>query len=197
MDKWISVRQLMLLNICNASAPNSIFKDGMYSLKSEIIRKYGKDDGFDLQIINKECWSCDGTGTFKSSWKMPETCWSCMGSGLYATHRIMLKRFVLNGQVFHEPRPEQSESDRTPKNIIKGYIRHKQPECNGTYAYAELLWHFKPEALPQLILSYGEMLQTRAKHKYRRCLRKANSMLEGLRDYFGMKPEIAQDELPF
>jgi hypothetical protein len=114
--------------VCNSS-PTQTF----YLLKDKILTKYGHRNDYDLQIIKQTCNSCDGTGIFKSDWKPRESCWSCGGDGIFRRKKIILERWLLNGNLYHKPLGEffNIPVDTIIKNKIDGYIRHT-PKLKAT-----------------------------------------------------------------
>lgn len=142
--------------VCNSSPTQSFYK-----LKDKILTKFGNKNAYDLQVIKQTCWSCEGTGKFKSDWKPIETCWSCGGAGVFRTKKIVLERWLLNGNLFHKPLGELSGvlyRKVTPfndiitipfcgviRNEIKGYIRHENKEGNPQYCLYYLMWHYDRE----------------------------------------------------
>lgn len=193
----ISKRSFFLFTVCN-SAEYFYEKQSFYQLKSRLLRKYGKQDGYDLQIIDRHCYSCEGTGIYmRYGHKTGRTCNSCGGSGIYMTKQIALRRFILNDQVFHEPAPEISTSDLLFHSKIKGLIKHEKPDYNATYAYAELLLIFEPDKFTIFLKGIGDRLATRSKHRFRAIMRKSKSYLDGLADYLGFVPKQMEEDLPF
>lgn len=206
--------------VCN-SADSWYKKQSFYALKSKILKKYGTESNFDLQTINRICNTCDGKGIFKSGWKLPETCWSCHGDGIFSTKKIVLKRWILNGALFHEPIGEfendglyikintnriiehypvyrYEEFNGKIVNQITGIIKHEPLELNPTWSFYYLTWHYNREGFLSLISSDLNMYHTRTKNKLKKMLREHNPLKVFANHYKVPKQQIEQfDDLPF
>lgn len=57
-------------------------KGAFYLLKDVILNQHGRTDGYDMQIIKRQCRHCDGTGLYLYYIKhLAERCWQCNGTG--------------------------------------------------------------------------------------------------------------------
>lgn len=135
-----------------ANAGVYLHKQSFYNVvKPHVLKIFGQFAGFDLQIIEKKCWSCNGTGVFKHyNYEFSqrylikeEPCWHCK-NGIYETKRIPLERYILNGKIYHIP---TDNPGITYTNEIKGVIVHEQVDSDKALrAYIILLWIYnKPE----------------------------------------------------
>lgn len=121
-------------------------KRDFYSrLKPYILKNLGEFTGYDLQIIEKKCHTCDGTGQW-GYWRHDggDTCWSCNGEGIYQIKKISLERYLLNGVVYHIPCYELKPEPH--KNEIKGLVKHEP--VNGIEAHKAfmvLLWKYNKD----------------------------------------------------
>ncbi len=203
--------------VCNSAAAWH-HKQSFYRLKNEILQKHGHESAYDLQTIKKTCYSCDGKGIFKCDWKLPETCWSCLGDGVYQKKQVVLKRWVLNGAIFHEPIGElyinqlkvfNGYEDGYPVfkyepfngkivSEINGLIKHEPLELNPTWSFYYLLWNYNRERFFNCIASDVNSYQTRTKHKLKNML-KQNNPLKVFADFFKIKKQQLKpiDDLPF
>jgi hypothetical protein len=169
-------------------------QDFYFNLKPIILDKYAEFAGYDLQVINKPCHSCDGTGVYKKYGYDYETkrsyiyereqCWSCNGTGIYMVKKISLKRYLLNGVIYHIPcyeiRPEPH------KNEIKGYVAHDPIDSNEAYrAYLILLWQYNRNWF------YSRMKQT-VDERTGEIKRQLQDFLQSI-----IRKENLNDELPF
>jgi len=133
--KTIKIKILAwLLHHANREGKDKLF----YNIKSKILSRYGKFVGWDIQFIEgKECWSCNGSGTFKSWWKMPELCWSCMGTGWYKDPVWnILERIEFGNYTLHQPQERRYTKPaiaNIPSTYFEGYINHKRSKF-GEYA---------------------------------------------------------------
>lgn len=178
--------------VCNSS-PTQTF----YLLKDKILRKYGKQNDYDLQVIKQTCWSCEGTGVFRSDWKLAETCWSCGGDGVFRTKKILLERWLINGNLFHIPNREVSSvgSNYIVKNIIQGYIRHENKEGNPQYCLYYLMWNYDKQMFFKCLESDIKCYCKRERLKFQRLLRKHNP-LTAIAEFLKVKKQDTED-LPF
>src|SRR4051812_16726157 len=105
---------------------NSAPPRGFYSFKDPFLKRFAAPAGYDLQIIERECWTCSGSGSFDGR----DRCHRCGGDGVYRRDEIYLKRFLLADAVYHKPVDNGvvcHENDyRYPKpfNTIEGRIKH-------------------------------------------------------------------------
>jgi len=142
IPKWIA-DYFYLANSGTYSGKQSFYSN----VKTIILDKFGIFDGYDQQIIKKECWSCHGTGLYKHYWYecgelmciKQEKCYSCI-KGVYSTRQFFLKRYILNENIYHIP------CDFEPivgpiKNKINGIIKHETVNSEQAYrAYIILLF---------------------------------------------------------
>lgn len=204
--------------VCN-SAGAWKHKQSFYTLKSEILKKHGHESNYDLQIIKKPCHSCDGKGVYKCDWKLPEACWSCGGDGVYQTKKVVLRRYLLNGAIFHEPVGELVGSTLKVFNgyednyyqtfkyepfngkivgEISGLIKHEPMELNPTWGFYYLLWNYNRERFLKCVSSDIKLYRTRTKHKLKNLLER-NNPLKAYADFLNVKKEQLEpiDDLPF
>ncbi|OQA11751.1 MAG: hypothetical protein BWY67_00738 [Bacteroidetes bacterium ADurb.Bin397] len=178
--------------VCNSS-PTQTF----YLLKDKILTKYGHRNDYDLQTIKQTCNSCDGTGKFKCHWKHTETCWSCLGDGVFRIKKIILERWLINGNLFHKP---LGEFIYTPfsgiiKNEIQGYIRHERVEGNPHYCLYYLMWNYDRDMFFKYLTSDVQCYYKRERLKFQRLLRKHNP-LTAIAEFLKVKKQET-DDLPF
>lgn len=135
MNKYLQ----KLFAICNSGAyPER--KEYFYPVKTKLLKKHGIADGYDLQVIQQPCWTCDGTGF--DEWHDGEQCEDCDGTGIYRTDKIVLARYKLGGRLYHSP-VDIAVEKVAPKHTFDNYIRHEQPN------YGEFL-----KALKIILLVY-------------------------------------------
>jgi len=127
-----------------ANTNPSIWKKEFYKIKDHILKKYGKLIGYDLQHINKECWTCNGTGKYTPQ----QICYSCMGSGVYLEMWVILEVYQLRKYQFHRPverfthkadywdyLKKHPEMENVFRQTIGDYIRH-----DSNFYYLEALY---------------------------------------------------------
>ena len=205
--------------VCNSAASKWSHKSAFYTLKNKMLDAFGHKVEFDLQIIKKQCYACNGTGVFKCNWKLNETCWGCLGSGIFKTKRVILQRFVLNANVFHQPIGELIGNtvgvfngyDEWGKaklafspfsgmfiDTIYGLVKHEPIDANATFCFYYLLWNYDRVFFYKLISSDVNSYSSKQKNKIKRLLQK-NNPLKAFADLFKVKKqEIEQfDDLPF
>lgn len=195
MTEDIPVKHYNAFVVCN-NTNHYYYKKSFYVFKYMLLQKYGHFDQYDLQVIKKTCWSCEGTGKFKCSWKPTEFCWSCGGGGIYETKNILLKRYILNDNLFHLPAGRYNNEPVIIINKIDGYIIHKPIEGNATYAFFYLLWHYDKEKFFKCLMEEVAARNTRAKHKIKQIIRKATHPLRAIANIYKVNQK-EQDELPF
>lgn len=120
--------------------------DFYLNIKPIVLNNYADFIGYDLQIIEKKCHSCDGDGVYKKydfngHVYDRETCWSCNGTGIYEIKKMSLKRYLLNGRIYHIPAYEIR--NEPVKNHINGLIKHEAISPYDAHnAYLILLWKY-------------------------------------------------------
>lgn len=121
-----------VLHIAN-SRPPLIRQREFYALKDKLLQRYGTSDGFDVQHIKKECWSCDGTGkAYRDAFVFGQwrsvyvgKCFRC-NNGVYHEFWVRLERYRLGRHTFHIPKERTSADPGLVMQhpMIEGYIRH-------------------------------------------------------------------------
>jgi hypothetical protein len=138
-----------------ANAGKYKYKAEFYAnIKGLVLNIHGVFDGYDLQIIEKACWSCDGTGIYKMyQYKNNKRylldkrdCYHCI-NGIYHTRRQPLERYLLNGVIYHIPvSPIREGLPWTPQpihNEIKGLIIHEPVDGDAALrAFLILCWKY-------------------------------------------------------
>jgi len=115
-----------------ANAGSYKYKEMFYSkVKPIVLNEFAEAAGFDLQTIKVKCRSCNGTGIYKHyHWEgncrieiSREQCWHC-SDGIYRTSRVVLRRYILNGLIYHIPDNDVPIEGTIFKNYIDGIIPH-------------------------------------------------------------------------
>lgn len=107
-----------------------------YEIKNKILEKYGEHICYDVQHFQPvKCDTCNGTGKFKCSWKLPETCWSCMGTGWYKPESWVILARISFGKYdcFHRPLNRVTERPEFSNSMIESYIE-KTPTKYSEFA---------------------------------------------------------------
>lgn len=151
-----------MLWVANAAPQYANKREWFYPLKLELLEQFGDDDGWDLQIIIKDCWDCEGTGNaywWQDNEKFEE-CDACWGTGEYARNSYYLLRYRVNGLLFHTPMSlrEAGREGITPlnsqRNTIAGRIEHqnKLTSRQGLLAMTVLLLRYRSDVLFEFLL---------------------------------------------
>jgi len=129
-------------------------KNLFYSLiKGRVLDKHAQKAGFDLQIIEHKCWSCSGTGVYKHYYyefgqrylSSSKPCYNCK-DGIYRTVKIVLQRYILNGVVYHVPRPDILTESIIPVSIVTGIIEHDKTDPDKAFkAFLIVFWKYAPD----------------------------------------------------
>jgi len=208
---------LYALRVCN-SGGYWAYKKPFYILKNEILEKYGHEADYDLQKIVKMCHSCDGKGNHYKG-----RCWNC-DNGVYARKDVVLKRYIINGALFHKPvgelfngrlkifdgyyeneygwqeYPKFRSEDFNGRIVgeITGIIKHEVMTLHPIWAYYYLLWHYDRDKFYKCMASDIKMYQTNTQSKLKKLLNKFNP-LKAYADFFDVKAEHLEpiDDLPF
>ncbi|MDE2020029.1 MAG: hypothetical protein KGJ13_06825 [Patescibacteria group bacterium] len=116
----ITSKELHWFATANANPQN-----GFYPFKTRFLKRFAVRDGYDLQRVDKECFTCGGSGMYTEK----EECRHCGGSGIHHTNEHWLERWDLQGTVYHVPREnvevylENEHKYPDPKNEIHGVIQ--------------------------------------------------------------------------
>lgn len=208
---------LYALRVCN-SAGAWTFKYSFYKLKNNILERYGHEADYDLQHIKKKCYSCDGKGNHVRG-----KCWNC-DKGVYSRKDVVLKRYLINGAIFHKPigelyngrlktftgyyydeygqeeRANFKEEAFSGKIVseIHGLIEHEPMALHPIWAYYYLLYHYDKDGFHVRINNDVKTFQTNTQYKLKQLLKKYNP-LKAYADFFEVKREQLEmiDDLPF
>ena len=147
--------------IANAT-PHYFEKRGVfYPLKDKLLKRFGESDGWDLQVIVKDCWDCEGTG--KADWWYEEgddDCESCYGTGEYSRREYCLLRYRLGDRIYHRPVDicEANELNiavpSEKRSVISGRITHGSYDLSpldGERALKWMLLRYQPKTLIAMV----------------------------------------------
>ena len=191
--------------VCNSVPRFHNLRHSIYELKNKILNKYGVNNGsYDLQIIKRKCHNCNGTG---KRWN-GEDCFRC-SNGVYRIDYVALKRYTLNGELFHNPLDNVSstgvltifENGKVEKrqlyfaNTIHGLIEKPKPKISIEFAYLWLLYSYDVDKFYPALKSYRQGIKGKAVYKFNNCIKNL-PIMKGLSNYFGVK-EIEDNSLPF
>jgi hypothetical protein len=115
-----------LLHHANRLGRNEYF----YTIKNQILKRYGKHQGYDVQFIEgKKCHSCDGTGIYEwEDWEdntwTAEPCYKCHNGWFKRPTWNILARVNFGNHTFHQPYQRVYEAPTISNPIIEGYIDH-------------------------------------------------------------------------
>lgn len=209
---------LYALRVCNSGGAWA-FRSSFYKLKTQILEKYGHEADYDLQTIKKKCYTCNGTGQHRSG----NACWNCT-NGIYQTKKVVLKRFLINAAIFHNPVGElfagklkiftgyyeddyycqefpmfrSEEFNGRIVGEINGLIKHEPLALHPIWAYYYLLWHYDQTGFYKRIASDVKNYSTNTQYKLKKLLNKFNP-LKAYAEFFEVKKEQLEpiDDLPF
>jgi hypothetical protein len=116
-----------LLFTANRGSYSKDFRNNFYIVKYRILVRFGKHDGYDLQVIPPaSCTICDN-GIYKGrymNWDEEhwDTCGRCKGLVQIPERKIALERLKLGDYIFHQPAREVDVTLITPVGRIDGYV---------------------------------------------------------------------------
>lgn len=168
-----------VLAIANRS-PKFVDSERFYAIKQYLLDLYGSPIGHEIQRIQKECWSCGGTGVYGIN-----DCDRCVG-GIYQTRYYRLRAFQFGRQKFHTPIESVQWREAHAIGIkIEGKIQ-KTPSRSQATAHA---------VLGRLFLSgyYWDAIGRRDHSAFGRCVRRSDQITRSI--MWGYPREIA-DKLP-
>jgi len=181
-----------MFKACNDAPRNWTYKQQFYTVKNQMLLAYAAPAGFDKQIIKQSCWTCNGTGWYTSD----SRCRSCYGDGVYQIRTYWLKRFVLNGELFHRP-VEAAEVDGRIMNVINGLVHHDTPSVEPNFAYAHILKKYSPMEFPDFLREFRRRFDKADMKRWGEISaainRKGGGIMDALQEWYGVK----FDDLPF
>lgn len=89
-------------------------KQDFYRLKAQLLKYFGRYDGWDLQVLTDDCWDCYGNDP---------SCTRCDGNGIYSIRRFYLERWILDNRTYHKPVPETPYGDY--REVLTQKITHE------------------------------------------------------------------------
>jgi hypothetical protein len=196
---------------CNSAKSNSF-----YVLKDRILSVFGHENDYDLQHITKKCRSCNGSGYYYRATK----CYHCF-KGVYEKYDVVLRRYLLNGSVFHVPvgrlegnrlkiwagYGESTDDFDYPsskwryesfsgiiKNTIMGLVNHQPPgEINANWAYWYLLHRFNhPEFLNETTVWLNTKWDSKEFQLRNYLWLTSNTGLDAIAKYYKCEEQVAQ-----
>lgn len=113
-------------------------REWFYPLKDKLLRRYGRADGWDKQVLLKTCWQCDGSGKDLFS-KLD--CTKCNGSGTYRIYIHWLERYRLGKEIFHIPVPADKLPLLIPDPVMlyTDLIRHEPVDDEAAWRAVVIL----------------------------------------------------------
>lgn len=134
-------------------------KTAVYTFKGRMCRRFGRTDGFDLQVIEFACWGPGGPDRGQDcnakTRKVGEpVCPKCGGTGVFDRKRVWLLRWRIGEALFHEPVTLEKDhflylellrNPPEPREKIIGYVKHEPVSQLAAYrAYMRLLLRYEP-----------------------------------------------------
>lgn len=118
--------------------PTFVYKNAFYEIKDAMLKKHGQNTGaYDLQHIQKECWTCHGTGEYPYPSHWGKRCLRCGGTGLYTDFWVKLDIWQFGKYEFHLPKQRmygktlaeicinKDIPEKSGRKIIDDYISHR------------------------------------------------------------------------
>lgn len=174
-----------LFRACNNADRLWMYKQSFYQLKNELLEKYADHAGYDKQEVEYKCDACRGTGWYN----MDRRCYRCL-DGVYSVRVYYLKRYVLNGQLFHRP---VDRVDGPINKTIKGLVEHSAPEINPGFAYACLLKKYKQDEFYAHLRRLRGTFTRADWKKWGEIAARSGNIIAALQEWYG----VEVDELPF
>lgn len=130
------VEWLRKANACGSYEYLDFKQRHFYPFKDRFLRRFGFFDGYDKQVLIKECWACSGTGDVCTHCNSSRgctycpypVCGKCGGSGEYSKRVFWLERRHIYGRVFHIPvnANELPVLTNPPVNVYSEKIQHEE-----------------------------------------------------------------------
>lgn len=109
---------------------NKTKTQAVYAIKNKLLTKYGQHVGNDLQVLEKRCWTCGGSGIY-IGWDPHngddffDVCRHCGGTGIYETKEFVLDVVKLGKYEFHNNPIKVHNTDIKPRITYHIKIGHK------------------------------------------------------------------------
>lgn len=164
-----------------------------YAFKDRFLKRFGTPDGYDLQKVEKMCFRCDGSGIYSRD----ELCRSCDGTGIHHTNEHWLRRYNLEGRIYHKPIDngevwhEHGFKYPEPRDIIEGLIRHDSVDSKvARRAFYRLLIRHEP-------ITFYNIITDRILTGFNGYRTKLVWKLIRLRNRLDLFKAIPEDDVPF
>jgi hypothetical protein len=183
----LTSRDLEWFRLANANAPT-----GFYAFKDRFLRRFATLVGYDEQRIEKECWTCDGSGKYFAD----ERCRSCDGTGVHHVNTHYLLRYEICGRIYHKPVtffgdvPENMRK-AGPIAELEGRVKHDEvSSAVANRAFFRLLIRHEPTTYLELVKNrwVNGFLHFKARWAWR---------LIRLRNKMDLFPAVPPDDVPF
>lgn len=138
-----------------------------YKVKDKILKKYGKDVGYDIQHLpGKRCHSCGGTGWHdRYSMYAPygvydsDPCWHCKWGWYRESQWVCLQRIKFGKYIFHRPLKREFGVVNPWVENEMGWVVSESPVIEG-YIDHHATW-FSPYMLLLLFYMYDRDAHTK------------------------------------
>lgn len=104
------------------SKPPIMYREQFYALKTRLLEKHGTVTGFVVQHIQKDCWDCnDGW------WSETQACYSCDGTGIYKSLWVRLVQYQWGEHTFLIPKERYEQVEKPAQweePTLTGYVHH-------------------------------------------------------------------------
>ena len=125
-----------------------------YTIKTTVLKKHAKEDGYDIQHIpGKECYACGGTGIHhRDQDGCPEQCWQCIRGWFKLPQWICLQRYQYGPYIFHTPLKREFKVKNpwvademgwevSNRPVMEGYVEHEKSRYTNL-CLRLLLWRY-------------------------------------------------------
>lgn len=181
----LTSKDLNWFSLANAGHP-----PGFYPFKDRFLKRFAMFDGYCLQEIERECWTCEGSGEYVKG----EPCRKCGGDGIWRTDTNWLECWNLSDKVYHrpiDPLPHWQRESAPMRESISGRIKHAPVrDVVARRAFYLLLRHEPVNFFHQVSDDIRRQLSNwRARHYWK---------LMRLRDKLDLFPAVNKDDtVPF
>lgn len=189
-DKTMRETDFRMFKACNDASRNWAYKPEFYELKNKLLKQFGRANGYDLQVIERECNACHGTGIYTRGGYQVAQCNRC-DDGRYETVKVLLERWVMNGELFHNPvgRVGMVRAQHVTETI-KGLVEHTPPDINPDFAHFCLLYKYDMTGFLDRQRRLAKIVDRK---RWGECARGSDNFFQTLQRYY----YVREDELPF
>lgn len=182
-----------LFDVCNNANRHWQLKQEFFKLKVEILQKYATKAGIAKQTIKKECYTCDGTGYFRTG----ALCYNCT-KGVYEARTYYLQRWVMNGYLYFVPLLSNPTMCPVVQEFEGTVVHEPIIGVSPFFAYAALTSKYNRFMFDGFLQMFKSSLSNSGWRKWGEISKGKANFIEAIAEWYGMElQKDTVDDLPF